>query len=148
MLRTIFFKVSGYFANKKTKQNCKYDLWIHKRCIKMLDLEKMAQRCSRSKAIRHRQQQEQPQEQQQQQQIICLLKCPTITLKPSLYEVLYCLSSLRLRAILAVGHSCLSPHDVISRQVYKQTNPRLLLCMRVPDTTCLWNCPDMTYQTE
>ena len=34
----------------------------------MLDLEKMAQRCSRSKSIRHRQQQEQPQQQQQQQQ--------------------------------------------------------------------------------
>ena len=82
------------------------------------------------------------------QQIMCLLKCPTISLKPSLYEVLFCLSSLRQRAISAVGHSCLSPHDVISRQVYKQTKPRLLLCMRVHDTTCLWNCPHMTYQTE
>ena len=37
---------------------------VNKRCIKMSDLEgkKMAQRCSRSKAIRHRQQQEQPQQ--------------------------------------------------------------------------------------
>ena len=106
----------------------------------------MAQRCSRSKAIRHRQQQEQP---QQQKQIMCVLKCRTITLKPSLYKPsLYCLSSLRQRAILAVGHSCLSPRDVISRQVHKQTKPRLLLCMRVQDTTCLWNCPHMTYQTE
>ena len=83
-----------------------------------------------------------------QQQIMWLLKCPTIALKPSLYEVLFCLSSLRQRAVLAVGHSCLSLHDVISRQVYKQTKPCFFLCMRVHDTTCHWNCPHMTYQTE